>query len=274
VPILEGTYKIFFMITTHIKTRLIFLLIALGFATISAFAQEPTPKNNRANRTSKLIQESAGRPDIPGDLLIEFGFNWIQEHPEGIGFNTMGSRTFNAYYLYDINIGESAFSFHPGIGIGTEKYKFVDNVTLGYGLDSLGQQEVQLVPLDSIYGVGTAYKKSQINPIYLDIPVEIRWRSRKYDPKRSFKIAIGGKVGVLIDSKTKVKYTAGGENKITKQKENFEINTLRYGAHMRLGYGGFSAYAYYGLSDIFRKEKGPMDTTMFPITFGLSLALF
>ena len=93
-------------------------------------------------------------------------------------------------------------------------------------------------------------------------------------PSVHLKLPLVAKVGVLLDSKTKVKYTADGENKITKQKENFEINTLRYGAYMRLGYGGFSAYAYYGLSDVFRKEKGPMDTTMFPITFGLSLALF
>lgn len=262
------------MISIQKKAKFTFLLLTFTLVSVAAFAQEPTPKNNKANRTKKLIQESAGRPDIPGDLMIEFGFNWIQEHPEGIGFNTMGSRSFNAYYLYDVNIGESAFSFHPGLGIGTEKYKFVNNVTLGYGLDTDGQREVQFIPLDSIYGTGTLYKKSQINPIYLDIPMEIRWRSRKYDPKRSLKIALGGKVGVLLDSKTKVKYTADGENKIIKQKENFELNTLRYGAYMRLGYGGFSAYAYYGLSDLFRKEKGPMDTTMFPITFGLSLALF
>ena len=91
------------------------------FSSFISKAQEATPKNNKANRTSKLIQEKAGRPDIPGDLMIELGFNWVQEHPEGIGFKTMSSRTFNAYYLYEMNIGESALSFHPGIGIGTEK---------------------------------------------------------------------------------------------------------------------------------------------------------
>ena len=262
------------MNTIHNKIRFFSILAAFALISVNVAAQEATPKNNKANRTTKMIQETAGRPDIPGDLMIEFGFNWVQEHPEGINFKTTGSRTFNAYYLYEMNMGESAFSFHPGIGIGTEKYKFQDDYTLGYGLDTLGQREVQFVPLDSIYGIGTTYKKSQINPIYIDIPVEIRWRSRKYDPKRSFKIALGGKVGFLIDNKTKVKYNNFSETKVSKQKESFQMNNLRYGGYVRLGYGGFSLYTYYSFSDLFKTDKGPMNTTMFPITFGASLALF
>ena len=139
------------MITLQKNIKHTVLLLAFAFLTFAVYSQEPTPKNNKANRTSKLIQEKAGRPDIPGDLMIEFGYNWVQEHPPGYGFKTISSRTFNAYYLYDINIGESALSFHPGIGIGSEKYAFDKNITLGYGLDSLGNQEVQFISLDSIY---------------------------------------------------------------------------------------------------------------------------
>ena len=238
------------------------------------FGQEAKPNNSK--RQSKVIQEVGGRPDIPGDLMIEFGFNWVQEHSPGIGWNTMGSRTFNAYYLYEANLGESAFSFHPGIGVGTEKYKFTDDLTLEYGLNDDGERELQYVPLDSIFGLGTSYVKSQVNPNYIDIPLEFRWRSRTYDPKRSVKIAIGGKVGFLFDSKTKVKYTdrIDGDKKISKQKESWQLNTIRYGAHMRLGYGAFSLWGYYGLSDLFKKDEGPQATTMYPITFGVSLALF
>lgn len=262
------------MITSCKKIFIFTFALSLFFYSNLLIAQEATPKNNRANRTSKLIQEKAGRPDIPGDLMIEFGFNWIQEHPEGINFKTTGSRTFNAYYLFDKNIGESPLSIHPGFGVGTEKYKFEDDYTLGYGPDSEGQEIVQFIPLDSIYGIRTTYNKSQINANYFDIPLEIRWRSRVYDPKRSFKVALGGKFGVLFDSKTKVKYNDDGETKITKQKEKFELNTIRYGAYLRLGFGGFSAYTYWSISDTFRKDNGPMNTTMRPITFGLSLALF
>lgn len=259
---------------SFIKTGTLLVIVALFMSSTVVFAQEATPKNNKATRASKLVQEKAGRPDIPGDLMIEFGFNWVRDHIPGNDFNTWGSRTFNAYYLYEKNIGESAFSFHPGIGIGTDKFAFENDVTLGYGLDSLGSREVQFVPLDSVYGIGTSYKKSQISANYIDIPLEIRWRSRKYDPKSSLKITLGGKVGFLFDSKTKVKYSEYGETKKSKQKEKFEMNTIRYGAYAKIGYGGFSAFYYYSISDLFKKDKGPMSTTMYPMTFGLSLALF
>ena len=246
------------------------ILLAILVISTGAFAQ----KSNKAAHTAKVIKEKAGRPDIPGDFLIEFGFNWLQEQPSGYGFNTLKSRTFNAYYLWEVPFGESAFSFHPGIGIGTEKYAFEDDITIAWGTDSLGNDALMFTPLDSIYGTGNSYKKSQINTNYLDIPIEFRWISRKYDPKRSFKISIGGKVGVLIDSKTKVKYTQNGENKKRKQKEKFNLNTLRYGVYMKIGYGGISAYGYYSLSDVFQKDEGPMATTMYPFTFGLSWTLF
>ena len=262
------------MIISYKKIKHSILFLALAFSSIAVLGQEATPKNNKANRTSKLIQEEAGRPDIPGDLTVEFGFNWVQENSPGYGFKTMNSRTFNAYYLYEFRIGESAFSFHPGIGVGTEKYAFDKDITLGYGYDSLGNQEVQYIPLDSIYGVGADYKKSQINTNYIDIPMELRWRLKKYDPKRSLTVTLGGKVGYLFDSKTKVKYAEDGETKKTKQKERFELSSLRYGAYAKVGFGGFTAFYYYSLSDLFKKDKGPMGTTMYPMTFGLSLALF
>ena len=131
--------------------------------------------------------------------MIEFGFNWMRDHDSGYGFNTMGSRTFNAYYLYEKDLGETGISFHPGIGIGTEKYKFEENVTLGYGLDSAGNRQVEYVQLDSIlWRWYVSYKKSQINTNYFDIPIEFRWRSRKYDPKRSFKITSGWKSRIPV----------------------------------------------------------------------------
>ena len=109
---------------------------------------------------------------------------------------------------------------------------------------------------------------------YIDIPLELRWRLKKYDPKRSLTVTLGGKVGYLFDSKTKVKYDEDGETKKTKQKEKFELSSLRYGAYAKVGFGGFTAFYYYSLSDLFKKDKGPMGTTMYPMTFGLSLALF
>jgi hypothetical protein len=259
-----------------IKRHFTYFMISMSFlmAPLLTYSQDTDDKSGSEVVRTNIFQDEGGRPDIPGDLMIEFGYNWVQEHSEGVGFNTLGSRTFNAYYLFEYNVGESAFSIHPGFGIGTEKYKFANNLTLGYSENDTLPGTIEYVQLDSIFGTGTSYRKSQINPVYFDIPLEIRWRAKKYDPKRSFKVTLGGKVGFLIDAKTKVKYNNEGETKVAKSKQNFEMNPIRYGAYMRVGFGGFSAYGYYSLSDLFRKDKGPDSTTMYPITFGLSLALF
>jgi hypothetical protein len=48
----------------------------------------------------------------------------------------------------------------------------------------LENRKLQLIQFDRIYGLDAEYKKSQINPNYFDIPIEIRWSSRIHDPKR------------------------------------------------------------------------------------------
>ncbi len=255
------------------KTYLIALL-ALTFISTSIFAQKKgTPKNNKATQAKKLIQEKAGRPDVPGELNLQVGYNIMQETPEGIDFKWSGSRTFNAYYQYDINIGESSFSFHPGIGVGTEKYAFTDRVTLARGNDADNNYGVIFVGIDSTFGRYDV-RKSQINTNYLDIPFELRWRSRKYDPKRSIKVSIGAKVGILFDSKTKIKYRDDNQWKTLKQKEDFDLAKIRYGIYGKVGIGGISLFYYYSMSDVFTKDKGPENTTMYPMTIGLNWAIF
>lgn len=250
-----------------------FCILMIGSAVFfqSAKAQD-VPPPNKASNTNKLIKEQAGRPDIPGDLTIEFGLNMLPDAPEGMDLNLWGSKTFNVYYQYPMRLSESGFYFYPGLGIATEKYAFKDANTIGYVEDDLGNEVLEIIELDTILPGGV--KKSKIGNTYVDLPLELRWNLRKNDPKRSFKVIAGAKIGFLIDSKTKIKYVENGENKITKQKENFYLAELRYGIYGKIGYGSFTAYYYYSLSPLFQSNKGPSKTTAAPMTFGISLALF
>jgi hypothetical protein len=106
------------------------------------------------------------------------------------------------------------------------------------------------------------------------VPLELRWISRKYDPKRSVKVIAGVKGGYLVDIHTKIKYDQYGQVKKTKQKEDFELNKLRYGVYGKVGYGAFGLSYYYQLSQLFDAERGPDGTAATPMTFGLWLYLF
>lgn len=236
-------------------------------------AQESKIKNNKSKHKNKVVQEQAGRPDLPGDFIFEIGLTSLIDAPENMQMNLWGSKTFNVYYQYPVQFGNSRFYIFPGIGISTQKYKFKDNVTLGYSTDDSGNRYVDIIPLDSIYS-NASYKKSKIGTTHADFILELRWISRKNNPRKSIKVAAGGKIGYNFDSKMKVKYEQYSEKKKSKQKEDFALSELRYGVYTKLGYGSFNAYFYYSLTPLFESNKGPSKTTTAPLEFGLSFTLF
>src|SRR4051794_23760732 len=70
------------------------------------------------------------RPDIPGFLIIDFGFNQTQHKPADFKTKFIGSHTLNLYYQYPIRFGKSKFSFNPGVGFSFERFKMKNNYTL------------------------------------------------------------------------------------------------------------------------------------------------
>ena len=226
--------------------------------------------NSNDNISSDLAIEktaqSGASPDFPGSLVVEFGFNFLNDHPEEMELGFFGSKAFNVYYMYEFQLGNSPFSFNPGFGIGLEKYAFDKDVTLGRSAEGA----VVLNDLPETWDV----KKTKLAANYFDIPLELRFHLNKNNFRKSFKIAVGGKAGILFDGHTKVKYKSDGETKIIKEKESFELSRFRYGVQGRIGIGGFSLFYYQELSELFKDGKGPEATAATPFKVGLSLALF
>jgi Outer membrane protein beta-barrel domain len=226
-----------------------------------------------AQGTTVVTEKKKGRPDIPGTFQLDLGFNFPSEKA---GFNTsfFGSSTVNIYYFYDMRIGKSKFSIHPGIGFGLERYKFNNFKTLGYNAT---QDTVFMVPSQF-----SNLRKSKLITNYLDIPLEVRFSTRPDDPNRSFKISLGFKVGVLFDSYTKQKYSDDGEKKKVKDKQNFNLYPIRFGPYFRIGGGNLSVFAYYNMSPLFKnggfgekigtQQSTPENINNFVI--GVSLATF
>src|SRR5690606_41302549 len=74
--------------------------------------------------------EAPASPTFPGSLVFAFGFNFHNDAPEDMKLNFFGSKIFNLYYMYEIRLGNSAFSSNPGLGVGLEKYRFDKDATL------------------------------------------------------------------------------------------------------------------------------------------------
>jgi len=234
------------------------------------------------------------RPDVPGHIALDFGFNRLIDEPNDLDYAFWGSRTINLYYQYDLRFGGSKFSFHPGIGLGMERYKllafkdFLPNDTIQRGVPTLlydaDGNTVFREAAHYIYDADTlnqpdrsgtyATKKSMLALNYLDIPVEFRYTLNPDDPSRSFKVAIGGRVGYLLGAHTKLKYKENGELKKLKNNQDFNLNPIRYGAYMKVYIGRFSFFGYYNVSPLFEEGKGPLQTKATSYTVGISLASF
>ncbi len=214
-------------------------------------------------------QNKVPRPDIPGNFMIDFGFNQGINTPTNFSQKFIGSHTINLYYQYPIRFGKSRFSFNPGIGFSFERFKMKNYYYLKESATTKGQYD--LVSTASLFPNASSIKKSQLINNYVEIPLDFRFDTKPEDISRSFNVAIGGRIGYLYDAMVKVKYKQDGEMRKFKEKQDHGMNPIRYGIYTRVGMGAINLFGFYNLSTLFEKDKGPDKTTMNTYTVGVSI---
>ena len=111
-------------------------------------------------------------------------------------------------------------------------------------------------------------KWSKFNANYIEIPVELRFRTRGY---QHFKFFLGGKIGYQLNAYTKTKETIEGKNYKFKSYNFPDRSPLRYGVTARIGIRNWSLYAAYYFTPFFTHENS---VNLTPLTAGVSIALF
>ncbi len=236
-----------------------FFTILLSSISLCLFAQEAGEDKTNSEKAKEAV--AAMKPKSSGSrdrLVVDLTFDQWLHNENGLKLK-WHSRGFNTYFMYDIQLGKKKklFSVAPGLGISTSSIFhntfLVEDTVTGTEL---------VVRNDN-------YKRNKLGLTYVDIPLELRFRSTPNAKNKSWKFALGFKAGVLIDSKTKVKQEdANGNMKIYKEKRYGDLNRFRYGATVRFGYGPFNFFGYYSLAKLFDKGMGP-DIT--PISMGISI---
>jgi hypothetical protein len=217
-----------------------------------------------------------GRPNIPNDLTVEFGWTQLTNRPADLAINFIGSRSFNVYYQKPFHLfGEtSGFVLSPGIGISTNKFSFKDDENL-FRSSTLGAESSVLKDVKSVYGTDIELKTNNLAVNYLEIPVDLQYNVNKKDYSKSFRVSLGARVGMLYQSHSKVSYDSPktGAVKI-KQTENYGLEKIRYGLHLKAGSPGFNVWATYYLSPMWQADRGPFKTEANQVSFGLGIGLF
>lgn len=120
------------------------------------------------------------------------------------------------------------------------------------------------------------FKKYKLTNVWAEAPVELRWLKNPANPNKSFRIAIGAKIGTMISGYTKGKNlqtSAGnsiyGNKYVAKVKERTFFNSTRLAGTIRIGYGAFSLYGAYQVTGLFKEGAGP---EVYPYSIGLCIA--
>jgi hypothetical protein len=169
----------------------------------------------------------------------------------------------NVFGTYNFMIGNGGVSFSPGLGIG------VLNMFNSSFLCTNNNSSF-FVPISDSIPSGYSYKKSKFTVTYVDIPFELRYKS-----KSEFRVALGFKFGFLLMGSTKYKgddfLSKNTDLVIYKKKKINYLETNRYGFTGRIGYKWFNLWGYYQLSTLFQTDKGP---EMYPISVGITIIPF
>ncbi len=194
-------------------------------------------------------------------FLLELFTDIWQDEPENMDMNTI-NRGVGIYFLQDFVLGTSNFSFATGLGFAShnlysDHYYLFDPETETYNFEAIQAD----------------YDKNKLSLNYIDVPVEIRFRTRTLP--HTFRLHAGIKGGYMIQAHTK--YEGGDEifqhgNDIKFKEHNLDqIERFRFGITGRIGYGRVTLNAFMPLTDVFYDNNAE---DMRPISVGLTFILF
>ena len=206
------------------------------------------------NAWSQVVNEETKRKFTFG--LDVFTDIW-QDTPQELEPKTLNPGV-NLFGSYNYMFGNSNDSFSPGIGLSV--HNLYSDSWLYASADT-----INFIPIE-----GVNFKKSKLTTTYLDIPLEVRYKS-----KGEFRLAVGFKFGFLMKAQTKYKgedyLSDASSNVIIKYGKFNNVEKNRYGFTGRIGYKWLNLWGYYQLSSLFTEGKG---TQMYPISIGITVIPF
>ncbi len=228
-----------------------------------------------ADSTTVTVQQTPKRTAAKIDLsnrsndhlMVQFGLDgWSGVVPDSVkpsGF----SRFFNAYIMLDKPFKTNPrFSVGLGVGIGSS------NIFFERKLVDIKSQATRL-PFSNLDS-SNHFKKYKLTTVYAEAPIELRYTSNPENSNNSFKVALGAKVGQLINAHTKGKTLqskSGGtiNGYIAKENSKKFFNSTRLAVTARVGYGIFSLYGAYQINTFLKDVAGP---EIRPYSLGICLS--
>ncbi|MCV9388622.1 outer membrane beta-barrel protein [Reichenbachiella ulvae] len=217
------------------------------------------------NASAQLSEEVVKRtPELPGELMIDFGFNLLTNKPSHWDqTHWFRSKSFAVYFVHPLDVTEK-LEVRPAIGMSFDKIGS-KNANF-YAIDP--DNPVVLIPENA------DVIKAQVAISNIEIPIEIRYNFSGNSDRTSPFIGLGPVAAFTYETKLKVKYEDGGEKYKVKSKGDadfLDTPKFRLGAHARLGWGQFAFFYKYYFNPVFKDSgfDGTGETMM--STVGISI---
>jgi hypothetical protein len=243
------------------------LILTLCIVQIT-FAQEAsTKKTTKANSSVSDFPKKMRRAQPADHFLIQFGSDsWMNKSDSA---RTDGGKHFNFYLMTDKPFKTNPkFSVAYGVGIGSSNIYF--NKTY---VDI--KSNASRLPFTNVEATNH-FAKFKVTEIFLELPVEVRYTFNPNNYGKSWKIALGAKVGTLLKAYTKGKdlqdktgASIYGPTYIEKEYSKKFFNGTRLSVTGRIGYGNFSISGAYTLTPVLKAGFGPEMNTM---SLGLTIS--
>ena len=246
--------------------KLFLLSIGFCFMFFLSAQENPTPSKTKKKDWSKVKLTNRANDHF----MFQYGWlNWANK-PDSID-NRGFSNSVNVYFMIDMPFKtDPRFSVAFGPGIGVDNMFF--NKTLITNTNHLKDLEFKNVR-DT-----THFDKYKLVNAFAELPIEFRFVMNPVNTNKSFKVAIGAKVGLHLSSHTKGKtwqdkngtlIEGFDENFIQKNKDKYFFNGNRLVGTFRVGYGFLTLFGTYQFGSLIKEGLGPQ---VKPFTVGLTFS--
>ncbi len=240
--------------------KIYYLFLFILFISLRASSQDTITFTKEKNQGKDLI-------------IFDIYHDFWQEIPSNVNVRAINQGV-NMYAMLNRPIKTTNFSIALGIGLSSHNLYSDAIPVLERNQSNQPTGNTIFTTLGNYYQKTVEYKINKINLSYIDIPIELRFKTRAERNKR-FRASLGFKIGYNVSNHTKYKGEDVIENtseQVVIKKSNIRnVSNWNYGIIGRIGYGRFNLMTYYSLSKIFEKGKGPQ---IFPISVGLSIMPF
>ena len=168
-----------------------------------------------------------------------FTFNTLQNKPAQLSQNKF-STGFSAGFTRDMPVNKLR-TVAIGTGLGFTYNNYIQNLGI---TDNGTTRDYSII-------TNTDYSTNRLSQLFIDVPIELRWRTSTYTSYKFWRIYGGVKFSYLLYDR----YVFNDGNNKTTVTSNPDFNKLQYGLYLATGYNTFNLYAYYGLNPLFKTSQ-------------------